>query len=282
MPKRPRTHLKLIACAAALVLATGCVTRVNAPTVRPSWIEAPEGDWDEVLIHQSYTTILTRYRADSLRVDGVRRTRTRRADKARDFLRRRVERRDTVDVAYRIAEAQGFRAQVLGTFVQYSDISRSGFVLRFGNASDDDDAPDDRTYHRLAYASDLRLRIGDDSTAWRLSTSWEWDSTGIQRSERMLTRNDRTLALTELVPNGKAPEPSRRTPMLVPEAAGWLVLDGKTPLAAVQTSGGGLLGQSDLRAWVPRGLDAAERKSRIAMLLMLLEGSNRSVFTRQH
>jgi hypothetical protein len=276
-----QTRIATAALAAALVATSACVTRVNAPSVRPLAITAPEGDWDEILINQSVTTILTRYRADSLRVEDVRRIRSRRADKARDFLRRRVERRDTVDVAYTIAGPGGFRAGVQGTYVQYSDIERSSAVWRIGSAPDDEDT-DDRSYYRLAYASDLRVRLGEDSTDWRLTTTWTWDSSGTQELRRILTRSGREFTMTAIGPFGRSIEPGRVQFTLIPEAAGWLVLDDQTPVAAVQTQGGGLWGTNDLRAWVPRGLDTAERRARVAMLLMLLEGSSRTAFTRQH
>lgn len=279
MPFLPRTRIAIAAIAVTLVASSACVTRVNAPSVRP-WAQAPEGDWDEILIDQSYTTMLTRFRADSLRVQNVRRVRSRRADKSRDFLRRRVERRDTVDVAYTIAGPSGFRARVQGTYVQYSDIERASAAWRIGAAPDDEDA-DDRIYYRLAYASDLRLRLGEDSTAWRLTTTWTWDSTGTQELRRILTHNGRELRMTAIGPFGRPNAPGRAGFSLIPEAAGWLVLDDQTPVAAVQTQGGGLWGTNDLRAWVPRGLDATERRTRVAMLLMLLEGNSRP-FTRQH
>lgn len=271
--------MRILGIAFGTLFLVGCVTRVNAPSVRPTWLQSPEGEWQEILMDMRMALHIPRYRANELRVREVKREQLREHNDAKDFLRRRMVRTDSVTVTYEVHGPDGWRATASALFIQASDIEEP---IRIFRRRDPD--VDDRTYHSQEFRSIQRMQLTADSSKW-----WTMERASVRgaatsptaASIPRLTRGERELTVFEVSPGGHR---SARTSQwtLIPEAQGLLVQDGEVPIAVVQRAGGSLLGANDMRIWLPSGITAEERQERIAMLFMLLIGESRHAFGRGH
>jgi hypothetical protein len=271
-----RAHLCLTALAALAV--GGCVSRTNAPSVRPTWVESPEGEWQEVMIELSASTDLPRYRVDGLAVRDVDRVRARQSDGSAGFFRNQFTKRDSVDLTYQLHGPGGWRATATVEYALESDITPPAGI---GRSNPNDDR---RVVERQAFRSVQRLALAADTSAWwtlERHTLQLAPGTPFAASTHRLMRGPRELSVVPVSPRGPKAAHTPRSP-LRPVAEGWLIRDGDRPLAVVQSAGGGLLGANDARAWIPSGISAEERRERIAALLMLLIADNRLAFRREH
>jgi hypothetical protein len=262
----------------ALLALAGCVSRTNAPSVRPTYLQSPEGEWQEALIELPVAINLPRYRVDGLAVREVERVRSRRNDGSAGFFRSQFTKRDSVDLTYELHGPDGWRATATVEYVMESDVSPPAGL---GRSNPDDDR---RVVDRQEFRSVQRLALAaDTSKRWTLErhTLQLAPGTPYSASTHRLSRGDRELTVVPVSPNGPRSSPAPRS-ALRPVAEGWLIKDGELPLAVVQSVGGGLRGINDARVWIPSGISAEERRERIAALLMLLIADSKFAFNREH
>lgn len=262
----------------ALLTLAGCVSRTNAPSVRPTWLQSPEGEWQEVMIEWSIAVNLPRYRVDGLAVQDVDRVRARRNDTAAGFFRNQFTKSDSVDLTYQLHGPGGWRAIATAEYIMESDVTPPAGV---GRSNPEDER---RVVNRQVFRSVQRLTLAADTSKWwtlERHTVQLAPGTPYSASTHQLLRGARALTVVPVSPNGPRSSPAPRS-TLRPVAAGWLIKDGELPLAVVQSVGGGLLGANDARAWIPSGISAEERRERVAALLMLLIADNKLAFNREH
>lgn len=262
----------------AVLAAGGCVSRTNAPSVRPTWVESPEGEWQEVMIELSAFTYLPSYRVDGLAVRHVNRVRARQSDGSAGFFRNQFTKRDSVDLTYQLHGPDGWRATGTVELTMESDISPPAGI---GRSNPNDDR---RVVDRQEFRSVQRLALASDTSKWwtlERHTLQLAPGTPFASSTHRLMRGPRELTVVPVSPRGPKAAHTPRSP-LRPVAEGWLIRDGDRPLGVVQSWGGGLLGANDARAWIPSGISAEERRERIAALLMLLIADSRFAFQREH
>lgn len=151
-----------------LVLAVfvgGCVTRVNSPSVRPTYVAAPSGEWQS-----------------EVSVGPVERVRMRQHTDRKGFLWRRRVLSDTVDMRYEFRGVGAWTAKATARFVQASDVTTP---IRIGSRSDDEDESDDRIWRYRGFHSTQRMQVGDDS-----SDVWELVSRIIPRARGRMLEED--------------------------------------------------------------------------------------------
>ncbi len=269
-----------------LVLAlgvVGCVTRVNTPSVRPSYIAAPSGEWQEVLIEYGISTNLPNYRSPELRIADIERVRSRQHSDRKGFLWRRHIANDTVDLRYNFRGNDGWTGTVSAQFVQASDVTTPLRNFINTNSKDDEDL-EDRVWRHRAVESTQRLATTSDSAdAWVLRYRYEFSAAREipHTIELSLHRGTHELRLVAVSPTG-VKDGGPRSVWGIPRAAGWMIEADGLPFGVVQTHGGGILGGNDTRAWVPSGLSSAERQERLAVMMMLLVHESQAPFRRTH
>ncbi len=270
--------MRTLGIALGTLLLAGCVSRTNAPSVRPTWVESPEGEWQEVMIELGASTHLPRYRVDGLAVRDVARVRARRSDGDAGFFRNQFTKRDSVDLTYQLHGPDGWRATATVEYILESDVTPPAGI---GRSNPDDER---RVVNRQEFRSVQRLALAADTSRW-----WTLDRHTVQlapgsslaTSTHRLRRGPRELTVVPVSPWGPT-APSAPRSLLSPVAEGWLIQDGERPLGVVQSAGGGLLGANDARAWIPSGIAAEERRERIAALVMLLIAESKMAINREH
>lgn len=270
--------MQILGAALGTILLAGCVSRTSAPSVRPTWVQSPEGEWQEVMIEHAPVAInLPRYRVDGLAVRDVDRARARQNDGDAGFFRKQFTKRDSVDLTYQLHGPDGWRATATAEYILESDVVPP---FGIGRSNPEDDR---RVVSRQEFRSVQRLTLAADTSKWwTLERHSVLLAPGISfaTSTHRLRRGPRELTVVPVSPRGpKSPNAPRP---LIPVAAGWLIQDGELPLAVVQSSGGGMLGANDARVWIPSGIPTEERRERIAALLMLLIADSRMAIYREH
>jgi len=264
------------------LVASGCVTRVNSPSVRPDYVAAPSGAWQEILLELMVSVNLEQYRSPEVRMGSVDRVRTRQHTDRKGFLWRRQVLTDTVEMRYQFRGSDSWTALASARFVQTSDVTTP---IRIGGRSDDEDENDDRIWHHRGFHSTQRLQVGSDSSdVWELVSRWEYSQDGVGAADQTLTlrHGDRAFRLLPVTPSGPDTASRLRGSSIIPRARGWMLEENGLPYAVVQANGGGILGNNDTRAWVPAGLTPEERHERVAVLMMLLIRDSRMPFRRAH
>lgn len=270
--------MRILGIALGILFLAGCVSRTSAPSVRPSWMESPEGEWQEVMIELGASTNLPRYRVDGLAVREVDRVRARRSDGDAGFLRNQFTKRDSVDLTYQLHGPDGWRATVAVEYILESDVVPPPGV---GRSNPEDDR---RVVNRQEFRSVQRLVLSADTSRW-----WTLERRTVRLARGMpygesthrFLRGARELTVVPVSPNGPRSSLVAQS-VLRPVAEGWLIKDGELPLAVVQVRGGTLLGANDARAWIPAGIPPEERRERIAAALLLLMADQRMAIGREH
>ena len=109
---------------------SGCVTRVNAPSVRPTYIASPSGEWQEVLLELMPSTGIPRYKSADVTASRAERVRNSQNTDRKGFLWRRRVTTDTVDMNWEFRGSVSWRAPVSARFVRTGDATERRVVNR--------------------------------------------------------------------------------------------------------------------------------------------------------